>query len=199
MKKILATLGLALCIVGLSHAGTWSWSNTGEMGSYVPESGYFSEWWGSGYYVSKVDFTLSSRNLVSIQTYNQGYGQGGKCYGKHAYLTADITAVPDAWDLKFDVRAIATNIPNPKVDLESDIGSDNDHEESEVVMLGTASSTSYYTRSYWYDKREGGSNDGGNIQVQFAMSNKGLFDYNNCTTANGIQIINRYGKNYRDQ
>ena len=45
----------------------------------------------------------------------------------------------------------------------------------------------------WHDNRDGDTNDGGDIQAQFAMSEKGWRDYNNCTQANGVQIYNPYG------
>ena len=204
MKRVLLYLIALLFMTSTAYAGTWNWSNSSySMGTYVPVSGFFMEGIQSGgptgaIYTSTVYFTLDSYNVSSISNYNSGYGTGGTCYGNNAYLTLDITAVPDAWDLEIDAYVVYSNLPNPKYDIESDLFSDPDHEESETVALGSVSATTYYMVTYWADERDGDANDGGDIQAQFAMSKLGLSDYNNCVTANGVQIINPYGNNLGD-
>lgn len=198
MKKVLCLIVGILCMMSSAHAGTSSWSNSDySMGSYVPVSGSFSEnWCCGGQYVSTTSFTLSSSNVSSIGTYNNGYGTGGSCSGYNSYLTIDMTAAPNASDLEIDANAIYSNLPNAHYDIETDWPFTPDHEESETVALGSLNAQNYYMTTYWIDERDGGAGDGGNIQVQFAMSKLGWSDYNNCVTSNSVQIINPYGNGY---
>ncbi len=182
------------------YAGTTSWSYSNyDYGSYVPKKGNFTEWTstsGSNYYYwSKTYFKFDSNNVSSILDYNNGgENPGPDCDNAKTYITLDATAVPNGSDLELDVIAVVSNFPSPKFDIEdnSDFG---EHDESEVVALGkVVKDKEYYMKTQWRDYRDGGTNDGGKIQAQFAMSKKGFSDYNNCTQSSVVQVINSYGK-----
>ena len=108
-------------------------------------------------------------------------------------MTLDQTAKPEnTLDLEISASSIVSDLPDPKYDIEINyVGVDAD--ESEVVALGSVSATSYFMRTAWNDYRDGGSSDGGQIQSQFAMSVKGLSDYNNIVQSDVIQDISYYG------
>jgi hypothetical protein len=188
---------------GAASAGSTSWSYSSAdyvaNGHYVPLSGSFTEGTFGGYqYWSRVSFSFTSHNRAYILDYNNGGDNPGKtaCDNFNAYVTLDMAAVPNnSLDLEISAVEIYTNLPNAKLDYETDGGVDN--EESEVVALGTVSTNiAYYMRTYWNDYRDGDTNDGGKIQAQFAMSKPGWSDYNNCILAGNVQIINNYGKNF---
>jgi hypothetical protein len=199
MKKLLTLIVFfaIFAIPNLATSGEWGWSYSNySHGSYVPPSGTFSEYCSNGDYVSTVTFEFDSNNVSSIIQYNQGNATV-YCVNKDAYLTVDMSAVPQGIDLEIDAYLIYSNLPNPKYDLESDWMFSPDCEESETVALGTVNASSYIMRTWWDDERDGDVNDGGNIQVQFGMSNKGVFDYNNCAQSSpGPEVINSYSDNY---
>jgi hypothetical protein len=197
LKNILPLFFISFSV----FAGTnnWYYSNY-SYGSYVPKSGTFTESVYIGQYgptyQSKVEFGFDSTNLTSILDYNNGGDNPGTtCDNANAYVTVDMTAVANnTWGEKLDAYQVISTLPTPKYDLESDAFSSSYNEESETVALGTIQAYRYYTMTtYRKDWRIGGTNDGGKIQVQFAMSKKGISDYNNCTTAGAVQIINPYG------
>jgi hypothetical protein len=203
MRKRLSTM---LCLLSLIapaglFAGTNGWSYTSySNGSYVPLRGTFGEFWSTTYqdYTSYVDFTFDATNVSSILDYNNGGNNPGtNCDNAQAYVTVDMTAVPIS-DLELeglDAYSHASNLPNPKFDLEDDFGTGPHNEESEVVALGTVQAgVGYYFDTYWYDYRTGQAGYNGNIQVQFAMSSSGWLDYNNCVTSAEVQVINPYSQ-----
>ncbi|MEY3784086.1 MAG: hypothetical protein RLZZ230_408 [Candidatus Parcubacteria bacterium] len=201
MKKIFLCIVIAFCVNNIVQAGTTSWSYSNyDQGTYVPLKGSFAEGLMSGgpsgtIYTTNVRFTFNTKNVASIIEYNKGIGAHPDCNGELSYLTVDMSAVPDAYDLELDAYLVKSNLPNPKFDIETDPPSDFDHEESETVVLGTVSSgKSYYMTTYWADERDGGTGDGGLLQVQFGMSQKGFSDYNTCINSKDPQIVNRYGR-----
>jgi hypothetical protein len=188
---VASVVGLASASV-LAGVSSWSYANY-NYGTYVPLTGSFTEGISGGRYTSRMTFSFTNSNVTSINEYNNGAKAG--C-SKSAYLTLDQTAVPDGWDLEIDAYSIYTTLPNPTFDFEDNnfFGEDD---ESEVVAKGAIlANTSYYMRTYWTDNRDGGSNDSGKIQGQFAMSQLGFSDYNNCMQAGAVQIINPYGDHY---
>jgi hypothetical protein len=200
MRSAIITLCLCGLLVPLSASAQTSWSYSDySRGSYVPRSGNFIEsafsgGTATGYtYYSGVEFTFDSTNRSSILDYNNGGNNPGTaCDNVQAFVTIDQAAVPDN-DETLSARSISTNLPDPKTDLENDSWFNTLEEEAEVVALGTvAASTFYFMDVYWDDYRTGYTSDRGQIQVQFAMSNQGFSDYNNCTQSSAIQIINRY-------
>ena len=96
------------------------------------------------------------------------------------YLGLDIRSVRNALSSTdmMDVKeyAIATSLPNPKLDAENDDLEDLDdrNEESEVVALGTVSATTYWMSTIWDDYRTGGPYQNGEWRVQFHMSGQYL-------------------------
>lgn len=207
MIKILRiSISLILCLwvcnANITYADTWGWSYSDyNRGSYVPKRGSFSErvyrqgaW---AWYESTVTFQLDQYNVDQILDYNNGGNNpGGRCQNSKAYLTIDMTHVPDiTTTLSLDAQWIATNLPNAKLDIEDDFH-DGEHEESEVTALGTVrTNMSYYMRTGWRDLRRCRGADQGNMQVQFLMSKKARFsnDYDNCTQSTAVQVINAYG------
>jgi len=196
MKRVLnKSMVLALGIV-LSFAATaqaWSYSSYSH-GSYVPKEGSSTKVNYSDYFTTNVGFTLDRDNVTNILDYNNGGDNpGSDADNKNAYLTLDQTAKPEnTLDLEIDASSIVSNLPDPKYDLEINyVGVDCD--ESEVVALGAVSAKSYYMRTAWNDYRDGGSSDGGKILSQFAMSTKGLSDYNNVVQSDVVQDTTSYG------
>lgn len=201
MKKVLLSFALLSTSV-IAGTNNWSYSDYSK-GSYVPKTGTFLErtYYSSqgGTYESKIEFRFDNTNVSSILDYNNGGNNpGSRCDNANAYVTIDMSADPDAtWGEKLHARSVYSNLPNPKVDLESDTLGSSYNEESEVVALGSVNSwTDYKMITYWNDYRSGHNNDGGDILVQFAISKKGFSDYNNCTTAASIQIFNPYSQDY---
>lgn len=192
-----------LLATGLSFAGSTSWSYSDySNGSYVPKTGSFDDGNSTSssspknVYWSRITFKLDASNVLSIKDYNDG-GYSG-CTA-NAYLTLDQAADPDSWDLEIDGYTVYSTLPNPKTDIE-DNSFFGDNDETEVTALGTVKSgTTYYMTSYWGDERDGGTSDSGLIKGQFAMSQKGWFDYNNCMQAASVQIENSYGDNLGDK
>ncbi|WP_437755398.1 hypothetical protein [Sorangium sp. So ce1389] len=191
----LAPLLWSSALLAGSHG--WSYSDH-DAGSYVPRNGLFAEAIPSaGYYYSEVTFWFDDRNLASIEDYNNGGDNpGDACDSSKAYLTVDMTSVPDGIDtLHAGDGMVVTNLPDAKIDVEDDFWESTFgiNEESEVVVLGTLRAGAYLMRTYWLDRRTGAASDGGAIQVQFAMSAEGSPDYNNCITSSRVQIVNPYG------
>jgi|SRR4028118_724996 hypothetical protein len=182
-------------------AGTTGWSYTNyNYGSYVPLRGAFREEVLTSYseYVTYVDILFDATNVNSIRDYNNGGDNpGADCDGVQAYVTVDTTAVPIS-DPEFEnLNAVhqSSNLPNPKFDIEDDVFTGPQNEESEVVVLGTVlAGYEYYFDTVWEDLRGGFPGYNGNIYVQFAMSSLGWSDYNNCVTAGAVQVINPYSQ-----
>ena len=199
MKKLFVFLVL-MFVNSVTFAGSTSWSNsTYSMGSYVPVKGTYAEGLMSStgsptgvVYISKVSFTLDSKNVSSIKDYNNKIGAGGTCKGYSSYLTLDVTSVDNGTE-KLDAYYVYSNLPNPKYDLENDNLFTPYREESETVALDTVTAKDYYMTTRWADYRAGASSDSGKIQAQFGMSKKGISDYNTCVISNEVQIINSYG------
>lgn len=200
--KAFALLGILSLIPALSaYGGTTGWSYTSYgNGSFVPLRGTFQEavWTELSEIVNYVDFRFDTTNVTSIWDYNNGGDNpGSNCDNVQAYVTIDVTAVP-AGSPEFEnlnaVRQYST-LPNPKFDLEDDWGTGPQNEESEVVALGTVQAgVDYYFDTVWEDLRGGFPGYNGDIYVQFAMSSLGYSDYNNCTTAGAVQVINPYSQ-----
>ncbi|HHC3391974.1 TPA: hypothetical protein ACN7HJ_005302 [Klebsiella pneumoniae] len=201
-KALLATIAatsLTLFTLSTNSAYAWSYSDYSK-GSYVPKSGSGSQamiYDGTNHYLqSTVNFKFDSTNVTNIKDYNNGGDNPGTaCDNASAYVTLDQTAKADSGNLEISATQVTTNLPNPKTDVEDNnfIGS---NDESEVTVLGTvASSTAYWMATKWKDQRDGDSGDSGKIQAQFAMSKKGLSDYNNCTQSTAVQHTFTYGDN----
>lgn len=199
MKALATACFLSLIVPIAADAGTtgWSYSNY-TYGSYVPLSGTFRESISHGWYYTQVDFSFTATNVNSILDYNNGGDNPGTaCDGSAAYVTLDVTDVPISDPELEGLNALYTysNLPNPKFDVEDDWGTGPENEESEVVALGTVQAgVGYYFDTTWEDLRTGQAGHSGNIQVQFAMSNSGFLDYNNCTTAGAVQVINPHNQ-----
>jgi len=197
IKVVLAVTCLFLAFS--STASAWSYSNY-NYGSYVPKSGSGMQstfLTGSTYQLDTwVYFQFDSHNVANILDYNNGNDNPGTaCDNKKAYVTIDQTAIPDSWDLEIDAYYVNTNLPNPKIDIE-DNNFFGENDESEVTVLGTVEAdTLYYMETVWNDYRDGDSGDSGKIQAQFAMSTKGLSDYNNCVQSSVVQHTFTYGDN----
>lgn len=192
-KSIFLALGMVLSFSGIAQA--WSYSDYSH-GSYVPKSGSSSRVNYSNWFTTSVGFSLDSYNVSNILDYNNGGDNPGTVAdNKYCFLTLDQTAIPEnSLDLEIDASSIVSDLPDPKFDLEINyIGVD--HDESEVVALGAVSERSYFMRTAWNDYRDGGSSDGGQINAQFAMSEHGLFDYNNVVQSDVVQNITYYGDN----
>ncbi|PKM76948.1 MAG: hypothetical protein CVU90_10260 [Firmicutes bacterium HGW-Firmicutes-15] len=193
MKKrfVLSTfLCVAFLFTMTTVASAWSYSDYSH-GTYVPKQGDLERAHASNWFTTEVTFGLDSTNVTNILDYNNGGDNPGTVAdNKKCYLTLDQTAKPEnVLDLEISAYSIASNLPDPKFDLEINyVGVDVD--ESEVVALGSVSAQSYYMSTVWNDYRDGGSNDGGRIQAQFAMSAKGFSDYNNV-----VQETTYYGDN----
>lgn len=200
-KSAFALAAFFLAGIAAVYAGTTGWSYTNyNNGSYVPKKGSFTELTTKTsdnkyyYYYSKTSFAFDSTNITSINDYNNGGDNPGTaCDNSKAYVTLDMTAKPASWDLEIDAYTITSNLPSPKYDVE-DNNYFGENDESEVVAQGALTSgKQYYMQTKWKDYRDGDSGDGGNIQAQFAMSKKGISDYNNCTQSSVVQVINPYG------
>jgi len=190
-KSIVLAMGMLLYFAGIAQA--WSYSDYSH-GSYVPKTGASSRINYSNWFTTSVGFTFDSYNVGKILDYNNGGDNPGTVAdGYNAYVTLDQTAKPEnTLDLEISASSIVSDLPDPKYDIEINyVGVDAD--ESEVVALGSVSATSYFMRTAWNDYRDGGSSDGGQIQSQFAMSVKGLSDYNNIVQSDVIQDISYYG------
>ncbi len=182
---------------GVINTETWSYSNYSK-GSYVPKTGVFTE---NAYshqslgniYETEVKFKFDSYNVQKILEYNTSYNQN--CSNKNAFVTLDISALAkDEDEEKLNAFLISSNLPNAKRDLESDYGTHNYNEESEVVVLDPINSwKNYEMTTFWEDYRTGNINDGGNINVQFGMSIEGFSDYNTCLISSTVQVISPYG------
>lgn len=174
--------------------------NTGSSykGSYTPLKGSMivsGRQYQNGYLMSQVDFTFDSYNVTNILDYNNG-GDNPGTEGDNAncYVTVDVTHLRSTSADMLSAIYLATNLPNPKFDTENDDLLGSRDEESEVVALGTVQSEKYYYfQTVWDDFRDGTS-DGGKIQCQFAMSKKGINDYNNVVTSSAVQATHDLGK-----
>ena len=198
-KLILPTTLLVVIASSTAFAGgltSWNYPNNHAYGSYVPNSGTFTEGIYNTRYWSRVNFAFEASDIASIQDYmNGGNNPGTWCDNAQAYVTVDMTAVGDSWDDELDGYTIYTTLPNPYKDFDDD-NWDGEKEESEVVALSAPSAgVSYYMRTYWNDYRDGDAGDSGEIRVQFGMSEEGFFEYNTCINAGDVQIINPYGDN----
>ena len=196
---LLPTLLVSLFITAVFAGSTsWSYSNY-DHGGYVPKSGSFTEWTSSGFYWSRVEFEFDEYNVSQILDYNNGGDNPGThCDNEEAYLTLDVSAIPDnSWDLEIDAYRVYSNLPLPRNEDTETNGFGWDNDESEVVTRGEVEKDkSYYMTTSWHDNRDGDTDDGGYIQAQFAMSDKGWKDYNNCIQSNTLQIYNAYGNDY---
>jgi hypothetical protein len=204
-KRKIKTIALSIGLCGVLGAGValaatsgdsdmWSYSDYSH-GSYVPQDGSMNSLFYDTYFTTQVDFIFDDYNVSKILDYNDGGDNPGtSCDNDEAYVTLDQSAIgDDSLDLEISASSVRSNLPDPKYDLESNGGVDND--ESEVVALGSVSATSYYMRTTWDDYRDGDSGDSGKIQAQFAMSTKGLSDYNNCVQSDVVQATIYYGDN----
>ena len=181
----------ALPAVAAAGSTSWSYSNYSN-GGYVPLSGTFQKEMSGNYFTSRVSFRFDTYNRAQILDYNNGGDNPGtRCDYARAYVTLDQTLLP-ATQERLDAQVIVTTLPNPKADFEDD-NRDGYKEESEIVALGTVDTTTTYAmKTYWYDRRPTTGGYGGWLQAQFAMSKKGLIDYNNCYTSGAVQITNYY-------
>lgn len=197
-RKVLA-IGTIMMLTFSSSISAWSYSDYSN-GSYVPKSGQgFLSLVSSGGNTrlnTSIYFTLDNHNVTNIVDYNNGGDNPGtSCDNSKAYLTIDQTAIPDSWDLEIDGDEVRTNLPNPKIDIEDNnfFGEDD---ETEVTVLGTVVvGQTYYMESLWNDYRDGDSGDSGKVNAQFAMSAKGVSDYNNCVQSSVVQHVHTYGDN----
>lgn len=177
---------------------TWSYSNYNH-GSYVPKTGsmkstFYDDSSGTRF-TTVVNCTLDSTNVSNILDYNNGGDNPGTVAdNKKCYLTLDISSISDSTDDKVEATSMASALPDPKYDLEDD-NFDGDNEESEVVALGTVKAQSYNTTTYWNDFRTGYSGDSGTINAQFAMSAKGVSDYNTVVQSDVVQASFAFGDN----
>jgi len=187
-------------VMPLLAVGTARWDYPDySWGTYVPRSGNFSESVTGGQYTCRTAFRFDDANITSIKDYNNGGDNpGSRCDNARTYVTLDQVADGDGGRDGLDADLIVSTLPNPKYDYEDDNGDGRD-EESEAVALGSVTtSTQYAMRTYWNDRRKGGKEDGGVIEVAFTMSKKGFSDYNTCQPPKEDQIHNRYGKRRGD-
>ena len=126
-----------------------------------------------------------------LLTYNNGNNSVHQ--GKIAYLTVDVSSIRDGSEDKMDAYTIVSDLPDPKYDLENDDLFGTRNEESEVVALGKVEAKNYYVITGWNDLRDGSSGCSGHWNCQFAMSQKGISDYNNLTQSSRVQATINYG------
>lgn len=176
-----------------AFAATSSWSYTNyDHGSYVPKTGSMTSSYVSGTAYTNASFTLDSTNVTKIKEYNNGTNSSYS--GTYGYLTVDVSSIRSGDNDMMDAYAMASNLPDPKFDMENDDFFGTRNEESEVVALGTVAAQSYYVKTSWNDLRSGGSTDNGKWQCQFSMSKKGISDYNTFVQSDVIQATVKYGK-----
>ena len=185
-----------------------TWNHSSYQGSYAPKTGwarptFYKETGNNQNYANTYcEFTLDSNNVNNILDYNNGTHSATN---KLLFLTLDITNVRNGTTDQMDAYSISTSLPDPKSDLENDDPTGTRNEESEVTALGEVKAETYYVSVMWYDYRNGGTNDNGQWQAQFAMSGQyvGLGDiwidsngdYNTVYTSSAIQAIMPYSKN----
>lgn len=192
-RSFRALLITAACAVTIPvSAGTTSWDNTsGSMGAYVPVTGTFTESAPSGYYKSKVNFTLSAGNVSSINGYIQGTGSG--CSGSAAYLTLTTEDVVRMTSYQaLNASSILTTLPNPKPSLENLSGNAR-KETARLTAASAVQATSYYVETTWIDDRgQFKSNDQGYIYATFGMAKLSGTTYSDCVTSSQPQIMNSH-------
>lgn len=197
LKKVVIHLAAVtvFCLSSLCvFAGNSSWSYRNySNGSYVPKSGNMNSSYSSVYpeAYTNVTFSLDSNNVQSIIEYNNGNNSVHQ--GKIAYLTVDVSSIRDGSEDKMDAYTIVSDLPDPKYDLENDDLFRTRNEESEVVALGKVEAKNYYVITGWNDLRDGSSGCSGHWNCQFAMSQKGISDYNNLTQSSRVQATINYG------
>lgn len=201
MKKnflaLATTLALVIFLPLSASAASWSYSNYNN-GTYVPKSGTFTNKVGyNGTYgnimTTETRFSLDSNNVTSILKYNIGVGDHENAAGINCYLTVDVTCFRNGLLDPFSAYSVATNLPDPKTDIENDDLTGSRNEESEAVALGTVQANKeYYMRTTWDDYRSS-SSDSGRFEVMFAMSAKGISDYNNVVQAAQPQATINFG------
>lgn len=186
---------------------TTSWNNSEYEASFIPKTGYikpsFYRYPDQKMAETYCEFSLDNYNVTNILKYNIGQHEEDT---KNLFFTIDIRNLPNSNDDKMHAVAFSTSLPNPKCDLENDDDAEVDerNEEAEIVALGEVEDTSYYMYAYWYDYREGNSNDDGKWQVEFVMSgqyigNGNLWfpsfgDYNTIRRKTGGEKFSSYGK-----
>lgn len=197
LKKVVIHLAAVtvFCLSSLCvFAGNSSWSYRNySNGSYVPKSGNMNSSYSSVYpeAYTNVTFSLDSNNVQSIIEYNNGNNSVHQ--GKIAYLTVDVSSIRDGSEDKMDAYTIVSDLPDPKYDLENDDLFGTRNEESEVVALGKVEAKNYYVITGWNELRDGSSGCSGHWNCQFAMSQKGISDYNNLTQSSRVQATINYG------
>ncbi len=188
-----ALLIAAVCAVTIPvSAGTTSWDNTnGSMGAYVPATGTFTELVLSRYYKSRVNHTLSTGNVSSINGYIQGTGSG--CSGSAAYLTLTMQDVVTMTSYQaLNASSILTTLPNPKPSLEN-LSGNSRRETARLTAASPVQATSYYVETTWIDDRgQFKSNDQGSIYATFGMAKASGSTYVNCVTSGTPQITNSH-------
>lgn len=184
------------------------WNHSSYQGSYAPKTGwarptFYKEISGEQNYANTYcEFTLDSYNVTNILQYNQGKNPNDS---KNLYLTLDISNIKNGTTDQMSAYCISTSLPDPKRDIENDDPLGNRNEESEITALGTVEPTTYNMSVMWYDYRNGGDNDDGKWQAQFAMSGQYIGvgntwissdgDYNSVYISSAIQATMSYGKN----
>lgn len=181
-KTIRVSFSILLCcalmtnlIYAASTSNTISENGTGEKGEYSafwPKSVTLETTHYSQYTNTKMSFTYGTKAINTLNTYRNIELYPGveiRDYSKSAYDN-------------FSAYSIATNLPDPKKDLENDDIFGTRNEEAEVTVLGTLTANkNYYISANWTDYR---SNDGepeevlGNFAGKAELSEKGLSDYN---------------------
>ncbi len=185
-----------------------TWNHSSYQGSYAPKNGwarptFYKETGDKQNYANTYcEFTLDNYNVTNILNFNNGTHSATD---KFLFLTLDITSVRSGTTDQMDAYSLSTSLPNPKSDLENDDPTGTRNEESDVTALGQVEPGTYYVSVMWYDYRNGGNNDNGRWQAQFAMSGQYFGtgdiwietngDYNNVYTSSAIQAIMPYGKN----
>lgn len=182
-----------------------SWNDDTYSGSYVPKTGWMQATFyknsNQNYAKTYCEFVFDDYNVENILNYNSGTHEADS---KNLYFTVDITNVRRGAADQMDAYAIYTSLPNPKTETENDDILGSRDEESEVVALGAVQVGRYNMYTYWYDYRNGDSNDAGQWQLQFGMSGQYLGnntigwsessgDYNTVWSTAEPQIILSYG------
>ena len=183
-----------------------SWNNSEYEASFIPKTGYiepsFYRYPEQKMAETYCEFSLDNHNVTNILKYNSGQHEEDT---KNLFFTVDIRNLPNSEDDKMHAIAFSTSLPNPKCDLENDNTEiDDRNEEAEIVALGEVENVSYYMYAYWYDYREGNSNDDGMWQVEFVMSGQyigqgnlwipSVNDYNTIRRKTGGEKFSSYGK-----
>lgn len=117
---------------------------------------------------STVDFWFTQANINEIVRRSQ--------FSWPEYFDFDVTSHRSGGNdaqSPLSAYAVLTNMPNPKLDIESDLLTDENYEESEAACLSPNSFVAekkYIMVTYWHDFRNGAANDSGWITATPEMS-----------------------------